>query len=82
VAASPERRWAVWLGCGLIVLSFGIYPAYPVIVFLPLPAWARGVVALGLSALSWAMFLTGSALAGGAGLSYLRRRVGWGSSAG
>jgi len=58
----------------LIVLSFGIYPAYPVVPFLPISAWRKGEVAMGLAATSWGMFCVGSWLAGRKGMAYLKRR--------
>lgn len=69
-------RLSFWLGVILIVLSFGIYPAYPVVPFLPISRWARGGAAVGLSVVSWGMFLAGSTLAGKEGVAYLRGRLG------
>jgi hypothetical protein len=57
-----------------MALSFGIYPAYPVVPFLPISAWRKGEVAMGLSAVSWGMFLVGSVLVGKKGVAYLKRR--------
>jgi hypothetical protein len=47
-----------------MVLSFGIYPAYPVVPFLPISAWRKGEVVMGLSAVSWGMVFVGSVLVG------------------
>ena len=47
-----------------MALSFGIYPAYPMVPFLAISAWRKGEVAMGLSAVSWGMFLVGSVLVG------------------
>ncbi len=55
-------------------LSFGIYPSYPVVFFLPISAWRKGGVAIGLSAMSWGMFFVGSMLVGKKGVAYLKRR--------
>jgi len=68
------REFAFWLGVILIALSFGIYPSYPVVVFLPISAWRKGEVAIGLSAVSWGMFFVGAALVGKKGVAYLKRR--------
>jgi hypothetical protein len=57
-----------------MALSFGIYPSYPVVPFLPISAWRKGEVAIGLSAVSWGMFLVGSVLVGKKGVAYLKRR--------
>jgi hypothetical protein len=57
-----------------MALSFGIYPAYPVVPFLPISAWRKGEVAMGLSAVSWGMFFVGSLLVGKKGVAYLKRR--------
>jgi hypothetical protein len=56
-----------------MVLSFGIYPAYPVVPFLPISAWRKGEVPVGLSAVSWGMFFVGSVLVGKKGVAYLKR---------
>jgi len=68
------RRVLFWFGVILMVLSFGIYLAYPAVPFLPISGWARGGVAVGMSAVSWGMFLVGSVLAGKEGVAYLKRR--------
>lgn len=57
-----------------MALSFAIYPAYPVVPFLPISAWRKGEVAVGLSAASWGMFLVGGVLVGKKGVAYLKRR--------
>ncbi len=57
-----------------MALSFGIYLAYPVVPFLRISEWAKGEVAVGMSAVSWGMFLVGSVLAGKEGVAYLKRR--------
>ena len=63
-----------WVGLVLMVASFGIYLAYPVVVFLPLSMWQKAGVAIGLAALSWGAFLAGSALVGRKGVARLQRR--------
>ena len=57
-----------------MALSFAIYPAYPVVSFLPISAWRKGAVTVGLSAVSWGIFLVGSVLVGKKGVAYLKRR--------
>ena len=67
-------RASFWLGVILLLLSFGIYPAYPLVPFLPISLWQKGGVGIALAAVSWTMFLAGSALVGKKGLAYLK---GW-----
>jgi hypothetical protein len=69
-----RRGLAFWLGVILLALSFGIYPSYPVVPFLPISAWRKGEVAIGLSAVSWGMFLLGAVLVGKKGMAYLKQR--------
>ena len=69
----PPQGLSFWLGVILMALSFGIYPAYPVVPFLPISAWRKGEVAMGLAAVSWGMFLLGSVLVGKKGVAYLKR---------
>ena len=57
-----------------MALSFGIYLAYPVVLFLPISGWGKGGVAVGLSLVSWTMFLVGSVMAGKEAVAHLRRR--------
>ena len=70
----PPQRLSFWLGVILLALSFAIYPAYPVVPFLPISAWRKGEVAVGLLAVSWGMFFAGSVLVGKKGVAYLKRR--------
>jgi hypothetical protein len=65
---------SVWLGASLMALSFGIYLAYPVVLFLPISGWGKGGVAVGLSLVSWTMFLVGSVMAGKEAVAHLRER--------
>jgi hypothetical protein len=60
----PPQGLSFWLGVILMALSLGIYPAYPVVPFLPISAWRKGEVAIGLSAVSWGMFFVGPVLVG------------------
>lgn len=79
--ATPEaslksrRRFSFGVGVTLMALSFGIYLAYPAVPFLPISGWAKGGVVVGMSMLSWGMFIAGSVLGGKEGLAYLKRRV-------
>ena len=57
-----------------MALSFGIYPAYPMVAFLPISLWDKAGAAVGLSAVSWGMFGVGCMLVGKKGLAYLKRR--------
>lgn len=73
----PEasNRPSFWVGGILILLSFGIYPAYPLVPFLPISLWQKGGLGIGLAALSWGLFFAGSALVGRKGVAYLKRRL-------
>ncbi len=57
----PPQGLSFWLGVMLMALSFGIYPEYLVVSFLPI-------------AVSWGMFFVGSVLVGKKGVAYLKRR--------
>jgi len=70
----PPQKLSSWLGVILMALSFAIYLAYPVVPFLPISVWRKGGVAVGLSAVSWGMFLVGSVLVGKKGVTSLKRR--------
>jgi hypothetical protein len=65
----PLRGLSFWLGVILMALGFGIYPAYPVVPFLPISAWRKGELAFGLLAVSWGMFFVGSVLVGKKGVA-------------
>ena len=71
----PPGRASFWLGAILVLLSFMIYPAYPLVPFLPISLWQKGGVGLALAAISWGIFLAGSALVGKKGVDYLKRRL-------
>jgi hypothetical protein len=75
VTVAPPGRVAFWVGTSLILLSFGIYPAYPLVHLLPISLWQKGGVGLALAAISWGIFLAGSALVGKKGVAYLKRRL-------
>lgn len=64
-----------WSGVGLMALSFGIYLAYPTILFLPFSGRDKVAVAVAGGIASWGIFLAGSILAGREGYAYLKRRV-------
>ncbi len=74
-AARDPSRASFWVGGILILLSFGIYPAYPLVPFLPISLWQKGGVGVALVTISWAMFLAGCTLVGKKGVAYLKRRL-------
>jgi hypothetical protein len=60
-----RRQRAVFVtGVGLIAGSFLVYPAYPVIVFLPLSGSLKIAVIIVASVVSWSAFSIGVLLAG------------------
>jgi hypothetical protein len=69
-----RRSWRLLFGVILMALSFGIYPAYPMVAFLPISRWDKAGVAVGLAAISWSMFLVGSVVVGKKGVDHLRQR--------
>ena len=73
----PPGPASLWAGGLLILLSFGIYPAYPLVPFLPISLWQKGGVGIGLSVLSWTLFFAGSALIGRRGMAHLRHHLRW-----
>lgn len=73
----PPSRVSLWAGALLILLSFGIYPAYPLVHFLPISLWQKGGVGIGLAVLSWSLFFAGSALVGKRGMAYFKRHLRW-----
>ena len=75
VTPGPRRRSSFGLGVILMAFSFGIYLAYPMVPFLPISAWNRSGVFVGLSIVSWGIFCLGFVLAGRRGVVYLRRRL-------
>jgi hypothetical protein len=70
--APHVRRLRFFAGIALMAFSFLVYPAYPLIVFLPLPGDVKlsGMVAASL--LSWGIFSTGTFLAGREGYDWLK----------
>ena len=73
--APRSRQLSFWLGVTLIALSFGIYPAYPMMAFVPISLWNKAGAAVGLSAVSWGMFGAGCMLLGKERLARLKRRL-------
>ena len=80
--AAPRRYPARFIaGVVLIVISFLVYPAYPLtLLFLPASVRVKIDVIVALSLLSWAVFGIGIFLAGFQGYEWLKehwkRRVG------
>ena len=64
-----------WIGVALMATSFALYPAYALIVFLPISP--QGKIGCGLAGwmLSWSLFALGSALAGKEGVRYVRETL-------
>lgn len=73
---SIGRVW-FWAGVTMLLLSFAIYPAYPLLPFLPISAWQKGGVGIALAVVSWGIFFAGSALVGKKGVAYLKHRLFW-----
>ena len=71
--AARQSPYLFSIGVALIAVSFGIYPAYPLIALLPVPMQVRIVTAVLASAVSWGLFLIGTALAGKQGVEYVKR---------
>ncbi len=59
-------------GVALIAASFLVYPAYPLIVFLPLSDTTRVAATLAASLASWGAFTAGLFLAGEKGYAWLK----------
>ena len=72
---SRRGPWAFRAGSALIVLSFALYPSYPLIALLPLPVETRVFGGLAAWAASWSLFAAGTALAGREALGYLKRLI-------
>jgi len=71
----PHRGRRLFLaGVLLMASSFLVYPAYPVLVFLPAAEQHRVELTVGAAVVSWAVFGTGLVLAGRRGWVWLRRR--------
>jgi hypothetical protein len=74
-AESRRGSWPFRVGSALIVLSFALYPSYPLIALLPLTVEKRVFGELAAWAVSWSLFAAGTALAGRDALDYLKRLV-------
>ncbi|MGH7896332.1 MAG: hypothetical protein ACREQQ_00145 [Candidatus Binatia bacterium] len=74
-AGRPKRGLLFWLGIGLIVVSFALYPAYGMIVMLPVSRGARAASMAAGWGISWSLFVVGSLLAGKEGVELLREHV-------
>ena len=72
---SRRGPWAFRVGSALIVLSFALYPSYPLIALLPVPVETRVFGELAAWGASWSLFAAGTALAGRDALDYLKRLV-------
>jgi len=72
---SRRGSWPFRVGSALIVLSFALYPSYPLIALLPVPVERRLLGELAAWVASWLLFAAGTALAGRDALDYLRRRA-------
>jgi hypothetical protein len=72
-AEARRKTLAFRVGSALIVASFALYPAYPLIALLPLPVKTRVFGELATWIVSWALFLVGTALAGKDAVGYLKQ---------
>jgi hypothetical protein len=71
----PADKRARFLGgVGLIAVSFLVYPAFIVILLLPLSIQMKVVVIAAASVLSWATFSAGIYLAGRGGYNWFKGR--------
>lgn len=71
----PADKRARFLGgVGLIAVSFLVYPAFIVILLLPLSTQMKVAVIAAASILSWATFSAGIYLAGRRGYNWLKGR--------
>lgn len=70
---AARRVWFI-TGIALMAVSFLVYPAYPMILFLPLSESAKIGVAVLASLLSWGVFCGGFYLAGREGYEWLKSR--------
>jgi len=62
-----------WVGLLLMVVSFGLYPAYALIAVLPISRPSKLAAAFSAWLISWGSFSIGSAMAGAEGAEYLHR---------
>jgi hypothetical protein len=70
--AAYRRHVVFGTGVALIAGSFLVYPAYPLIVLLPLSAALKIAVIILASVLSWSTFCVGVFLAGLEGYDWLK----------
>lgn len=68
------RRIRFVTGIALMVMSFLVYPAYPMILFLSFSDRIKIAVAMLASLLSWGVFCGGFYLAGREGYDWLKSR--------
>jgi len=69
-----EKRGRFFSGIGLIALSFLVYPAFVVILLLPLSAEMKLVAVAAASIVSWAAFSAGIYLAGRRGYDWFKEQ--------
>lgn len=71
-SAPNARRLRFLAGIALMTVSFLVYPAYSIILFLPLSGEFKVGVIAAASLLSWAVFSAGIFLAGQEGYDWLK----------
>lgn len=69
-----DRRVRFIIGVTFVAVSLLVYPAYLVILLLPLSSTMKLRIALLASLLSWGMFGAGLCLSGREGYEWLKRR--------
>jgi len=62
-----------WVGLLLMMVSFGLYPAYAFIAVLPISRPSKVAAAFSAWLISWGSFSVGTAMAGAEGIEYLHR---------
>jgi hypothetical protein len=67
-----KRRGRFAAGIVLMAVSFSVYPAYPLILFLPFSGQIKAATMVAASLLSWAVFSAGIFLAGQEGYNWLK----------
>lgn len=72
-AESRRGTWTFRVGSALVVLSFALYPSYPLIALLPVPVETRVFGELAAWVVSWSLFAAGTALAGRDAVDFLKR---------
>jgi hypothetical protein len=63
------------VGSALILASFAVYPAYPLIALLPVPVRTKVFGELIAWIVSWALFLAGTAFAGKDAIEYVKHLI-------